>query len=383
MVLSGKKRPLLLIPVIIILFTLWVHYTRITSSVRIGVSLNLSETADPAELHMEQGIELAADILNEKGGINGRRLEIMTLDNKGNEKGSEIAAENAALRHAAALIGPLDSKLLSPTAIVGENRDLPIITPAHVDTDMWTDTCTGIPYNYVFTAALTSAEEGRAMAAFASQKLHKSRILVIYAGDSPRSTAAAEAFSATDNMETFSMDMHQHGTADLCKYLLTASYDAIYMPLTGRQAASFITFLRQAGRSPVVLGSSLWSYDGLEQYLPPTYLQSLFYTEAYGNDPTYEAGEEFAERYYAKYGFSADSYAASGFDAVMLIAEAVKLSDSTAPENVHKALSSISDYAGAAGPTTVQGRHITHPAFIFTFWQGSPALLDTQSPYKQ
>lgn len=44
MVLSGKKRPLLLIPVIIILFTLWVHYTRITSSVRIGVSLNLSET---------------------------------------------------------------------------------------------------------------------------------------------------------------------------------------------------------------------------------------------------------------------------------------------------------------------------------------------------
>ena len=83
MVLSGKKRPLLLIPVIIILFTLWVHYTRITSSVRIGVSLNLSETADPAELHMEQGIELAADILNEKGGINGRRLEIMTLDNKG------------------------------------------------------------------------------------------------------------------------------------------------------------------------------------------------------------------------------------------------------------------------------------------------------------
>ncbi|MBF1323689.1 MAG: ABC transporter substrate-binding protein, partial [Megasphaera micronuciformis] len=188
MVLSGKKRPLLLIPVIIILFTLWVHYTRITSSVRIGVSLNLSETADPAELHMEQGIELAADILNEKGGINGRRLEIMTLDNKGNEKGGEIAAENAALRHASALIGPLDSKLLSPTAIVGENRDLPIITPAYVDTDMWTDTCTGIPYNYVFTASLTSAEEGRAMAAFASQKLHKSRILVIYAGDSPRST---------------------------------------------------------------------------------------------------------------------------------------------------------------------------------------------------
>ena len=179
------------------------------------------------------------------------------------------------------------------------------------------------------------------------------------------------------------MDMHQHGTADLCKYLLTASYDAVYMPLTGRQAASFITFLRQAGRSPVVLGSSLWSYDGLEQYLPPTYLQSLFYTEAYGNDPTYEAGEEFAERYYAKYGISADSYASSGFDAVMLIAEAVKLSGSTAPENVHKALSSISDYAGAAGPTTVQGRHITHPAFIFTFWQGSPALLDTQSPYKQ
>ena len=125
MVLSGKKRPLLLIPVIIILFTLWVHYTRITSSVRIGVSLNLSETADPTELHMEQGIELAADILNEKGGINGRRLEIMTLDNKGNEKGSEIAAENAALRHAAALIGPLDSKLLSPTAIVGETETCP------------------------------------------------------------------------------------------------------------------------------------------------------------------------------------------------------------------------------------------------------------------
>ena len=98
MVLSGKKRTLLLIPVIIILFTLWVHYTRVTANVRIGVSLDLSETADLAELHTEQGIELAADILNEKGGINGRRIEIIALDNKGNEKGSEIAAENAA-RH--------------------------------------------------------------------------------------------------------------------------------------------------------------------------------------------------------------------------------------------------------------------------------------------
>ena len=380
MVLSGKKRTLLLIPVIIILFTLWVHYTRVTANVRIGVSLDLSETADLAELHTEQGIELAADIFNEKGGINGRRIEIIALDNKGNEKGSEIAAENAALRHATALIGPLDSKLLSPTALVGENRNLPIITPAPVDTDMWTDTSTGIPYNYVFTSSLTSAEEGRAMAAFASQKLHKSRILIIYVGDSPRSVAAAEAFSATDKVETLSMDMHQYDTAALCEYLLTASYDAIYMPLPGQKAASFITFLRQVGRSPVVLGSSLWSDDGLEQYLPPAYLQSLFYTEAYGNDPAYEAGEEFAERYYAKYGISADSYAASGFDAVMLIAEAVKRSGSTAPEKVHKALSSISDYTGAAGLTTVQGRHITHPAFIFTFWQGSPALLDTQSP---
>ena len=208
MVLSGKKRLLLLIPVIIVFFTLWVHYTHVTESVRIGVSLNLSETADPAELHTEQGIELAADLLNEKGGINGRRIEIITLNNKGNEKGSEIAAENAALRHATALIGPLDAKLLSPTAVVSENRDLPIITPAPVDTDMWTDTCTGIPYNYVFTASLTSAEEGRAMAAFAAQKLHKSRILIIYSGDSPRSVAAAEAFSAIDNIETVSMDMH-------------------------------------------------------------------------------------------------------------------------------------------------------------------------------
>ena len=103
MVLSGKKRLLLLIPVIIVFFTLWVHYTHVTASVRIGVSLNLSETADPAELHTEQGIELAADLLNEKGGINGRRIEIITLNNKGNEKGSEIAAENAALRHATAL----------------------------------------------------------------------------------------------------------------------------------------------------------------------------------------------------------------------------------------------------------------------------------------
>ena len=213
MVLSGKKRTLLLIPVIIILFTLWVHYTRVTANVRIGVSLDLSETADLAELHTEQGIELAADILNEKGGINGRRIEIIALDNKGNEKGSEIAAENAALRHATALIGPLDSKLLSPTALVGENRNLPIITPAPVDTDMWTDTSTGIPYNYVFTSSLTSAEEGRAMAAFASQKLHKSRILIIYVGDSPRSVAAAEAFSATDKGETLSMDMHQYDTA--------------------------------------------------------------------------------------------------------------------------------------------------------------------------
>ena len=61
---------------------------------------------------------------------------------------------------------------------------------------------------------------------------------------------------------------------------------------------------------------------------------------------------DFVTDYKAKYGEEPDIYAAHGYDAVRLIAEAVQKGGGAHPKNVFVGITGIDDYNGAAGRTT-------------------------------
>lgn len=59
-----------------------------------------------------QGVRYAVDETNEQGGILGKKINLLLLDNHGTAIGSNVAAEQAARAGVTAIIGPQWSSLL-------------------------------------------------------------------------------------------------------------------------------------------------------------------------------------------------------------------------------------------------------------------------------
>ena len=140
------------------------HYEQTHATVRIGINLNFTDAT--AAVHTEQGIELAADMINESGGLLGKPVKLITVDNKNSADMTGTAMEVLSLRHVSAVIGPNEKALADSAVPVAEAEKLALISPA-VTPASWRGDSAPRPYPHVFHLALTPVQEGRAMAAYA------------------------------------------------------------------------------------------------------------------------------------------------------------------------------------------------------------------------
>lgn len=357
------------------------HYRHTHSSARLGISLNGTDDGTMAALHAEQGVEMAADMLNEKGGVLGKPVQLISMNNKGTATGAATAMEDLHLRHVAAVIGPLREDLIDASVLVAESQHIALISPIATNRAWSCSAETGKPYNHVFQMALPPEREGAAMANFAATVLHKSKSLIICDNKNTASAEAAEAYAAFMNQDAPIADTATVTPENIVFHLQSAPYDSVYLPLPADTAAAYVSAVRNGTLSVPVLGSSLWSEDDMADLLPLPYLNNLFFTDQYINDATYAPGETFAERYYEKYGTIPDKYAALSFDAAMLVAAAAEESASLNSADIAAALTKISNYNGATGTISVRADHSPdRKVHILTFWQGSAALLCRLAP---
>ena len=127
-----------------------------------------------------------------------------------------------------------------------------------------------------------------------------------------------------------------------------------------------------------LLGADGWNGPALAKNVDPAYLTNLVYTDHYANDVHEKTAETFAERYYEKYGEWPDSYAALGYDAFMMTAEAIERCQSAEAPDVARELEKTIDYDGATGTISLDANHdAIKDVFIMTFKDGQPELAAT------
>lgn len=75
------------------------------------------------------GAQLAIEQQNEKGGINGRPLELLVRDDEGKPEQAVVAVEQMAAAHVAAIIGPMLSNTALAVVPVAEKAGLVMVSP--------------------------------------------------------------------------------------------------------------------------------------------------------------------------------------------------------------------------------------------------------------
>ncbi|MBB6637382.1 ABC transporter substrate-binding protein [Cohnella thailandensis] len=297
---------------------------------------------------LAEGVAMAAEEINSNGGVLGRQIRIESMDDGGTAtEGLAVAGKLAENPDTVAVIGHRGSSVSIPASAIYEKAGIVMLTPGSTSPKL-----TQNGYRYVFRMIPSDAEIGERMARYAASRGYK-RVAILYADDE-YGRGLANAFEdggKGHGIDTIDRLTGYSDSAELTRLVrewealrCDAVFIADVMPAAGRTVAD----LRLAGSNLPVLGG-----DGLDSdQLPRTagaaaegaVVASIFNPE--GNNPEVA---RFIADYEAKYGTKPGKWAAQGYDAVRLLADAIARAGSAKPADIAQALRDTKGWTGVTG----------------------------------
>jgi branched-chain amino acid transport system substrate-binding protein len=325
-------------------------------SVKIGLSAPL--TGDWAEYgnDFKRSVTMVIDQVNKEGGINGKKLELVIADSRGDAKESVLIAEKfVADPDVIAQIGDFSSSSTMAAAPVYEQAKMVQISPTASHQD-WTK-----KGEFMFRVVATQGYEGPYNARWAVTDLKKKKIATIYINNDWGVDANKYFVSEARKLgaEIAAEEAFTPGEKDfnaIISKLKRLEPDLVYLPTF---YADFTAIMNQAERArfkPTVLAnSSLFSIKTLEMggkavegtMIPVNY---------FSNDPR-PAAQNFTRDYKALYGTDPNQFAALAYDAAGLLTAALKAVGTDSRAKVREGLLGLKGYEGATGPISyAEGR---------------------------
>jgi branched-chain amino acid transport system substrate-binding protein len=125
---------------------------------------------------MKNAVELAIDEINEKGGIKGKRLELIAIDDKADPKEAvSIAHKFITDPQLYAVVGHLNSGCSIPASRVYAQANLLMISPSSTNPKL-----TQQGFKNVFRTCTTDNVQGEAAAEFAFSSLKKKKAVILH-----------------------------------------------------------------------------------------------------------------------------------------------------------------------------------------------------------
>jgi len=134
-------------------------------------------TGDQAKMGNDilNGVTLAVEEWNERGGLLGKRIEIVQGDDRHDPKEAVIVANRLVNRGAVAVIGHFNSSCSIPASRVYHERGIPMITPASTNPKL---TLQG--FSNVFRVCGTDDQQGKVEADFVVNVLKKKKVAILH-----------------------------------------------------------------------------------------------------------------------------------------------------------------------------------------------------------
>ena len=143
-------------------------------TIKVGVNLELSGNVASYGQSMLEGIELAVEEVN-KEGIDGKKIELITVDNKSEASESTNAAIRLSQDQVSAIVGPATSGDTKATIQIAQDNKVPVIAPGGTAPELtFTD---GKLNDYIFRTSFIDPFQGIVAANFAANDLKEKMLL--------------------------------------------------------------------------------------------------------------------------------------------------------------------------------------------------------------
>lgn len=342
----------------------------------LGAFSALSGPRSAAGLALHRGIEVAVDSLNEAGGVLGRKLRLVPVDDGGDPRRTRLAVSRLIdSSRVVALIGGLDSADGMAAAEICQARRIPLVVPAATQPGI---TQSG---EFVFRTALPDPQQAHIMAHFGRRVLNLQSLYILREVGNGYSNALADAirdvFFHADGDVLGDLG-YRGGDTDFTALLTTIAArdpEGIFLPGRPEDARRIVSQARRLGLRSVFLGGQSWDSPDLLAGGDPD-LDNSFYPVPYSSESPFSDQAAFARRYRARFG-SADNMreamAALGYDAAMVLADALRRAGSVQPDRIRAALAVTRQFPGATGRITLDlNRDAVKPAVVMEVHADGP-----------
>lgn len=347
---------------------------RATEPITIAAIFSETGIAAPHNLPMIEMTRLAVDHLNRQGGVLGRRLQLVLLDNGSTPIGSSQAAQKAIAMGVTAVIGAHWSSHSLAVAPLLEEAGIPMISPGSTNPEVTRNR------DFIFRACFIDSFQGLAMAKFASHELQAKTAAVVTNIDEDYSTTLGRFFAAAFQKAggTVVAEIGYRGTAtdfsSSISQLIVKKPEVVYLPGYTRDSGLFIKQSQKIGLRTIFLGGDAW--DEIEKYAG-TSIEGSFQSAAWHPQVPFAESATMKTIFAADRGKDIENISSPlAFDAVMLLAAAMTRAGGTDRRAIRDALAATVDFPGATGPLTFgSGGDPQNKAIIIIEFQGGRRLF--------
>lgn len=357
-------------------------------TIKVGANLEMTGGSASYGISSKNAIELAFKEINEKGGINGKQLELVVADNK-----SEAAEATNAMQklvsqdNVVAVIGPnLSSSVIAASAINNSAKVLDI-APMATNPYVTVDQASGKTKDFNYRTCFIDPFQGTVMAKFATTELGVGNAAILIDNSSDYAKGLAQFFKENFVKEggavTAEESYLQKDTdfkATLTKIKAT-NPDFLYVPGYYQEVGLIVKQARELGMNMPIAGGDGWDSAKMPEIAGAAALNNTYFSSLYSPEDSSDINKNFVAAYEKAYGQKPDVFAALSYDSALLVAEAIKNAGSTEPAKISEAMAKINGFSGVSGSVTFDDKHNpVKSAVILEYKDGAQSLKTKINP---
>ena len=355
----------------------------------IGGAMSLTGVQAPLDTPGVRGAEVAVKYLNDNGGVLGKQVEFLNIDGKSDPVTVGNVAVELIDKGANIVMAPCDFDFGGPASREAQAADLVGISTCASD-PLYSSWSLG---DKQFTLSMWNTTMGAVAADYAFKERGWKTAYVVTDQFIAYTKSLSKYFVAqfeANGGKVILEDTYTNGDNNFSAQLarlqaLGQKPDVIFVSSYGQDIGAIIRALREVGYDAPVLGGDAYDDPAMHEALGATLGNDVFFvTHTFMTPEAHPDMQKFIDLFTEMHGAAPDtSFVATGWDTVMLMAEAIKAAGSTDGAAVAKALEEgqFKLLTGDLDYGTAEEGHVPNKAAVLVELKaGKPTFLGWRTP---
>lgn len=333
-------------------------------TIKIGANLELSGEVASYGQSISEGMELAIEEINDSGGVDGKKIKVVKVDNKSdNAEAASAATRLTSQENVLAIIGAATSGNTIAQAQIANDTKTILLSPSGTAPNV-TENEDGSINEYVFRTSYIDPFQGTVAANFAAKELGVKTAAIYSDSASDYAKGLAAAFKETFQKAGGTIvaeESYVAGDTDFRSTLTrikSANPEFVFIPGYYEEVGLIVKQARESGVTVPLMGADGWDSPTLVDLAGKDALNNTFITNHYSAQDPDTKIQEFVTKFKEKYkDKSPDAFNALGYDSVYLLVDAIKRAGSLDREAVKDALAETKDISLVTGVVTIDKKH--------------------------